>query len=147
MGLVRWRERGDLSPWSALRDLESQFNRVFGDFGLSSNWTMDPLVDISETDEAYVLEADLPGISKQDIELSCVDNVVTIKGERKHEKKVDDEGVQRTERRYGAFQRSFEIPGGFETDKVSAEYTDGVLRVTLPKREESKPKQIDVKVL
>ncbi|HOS03963.1 MAG TPA: hypothetical protein PKZ01_12840, partial [Candidatus Hydrogenedentes bacterium] len=75
MGLVRWRERGDLSPWSALRDLESQFNRVFGDFGLSSNWTMDPLVDISETDEAYVLEADLPGMSKQDIELSCVDNV------------------------------------------------------------------------
>ena len=146
MALVRWRDRGELSPWSALRDLESQFNRVFGDFGLASSWMVDPPVDITETKDAYVLEADLPGISKSDIEVTCVDNVVTIKGERKHEAKTENSGGYRSERRYGAFQRSFEVPNGFDPERVQAEYTNGELRITLPKREESKPKQIDVVV-
>ncbi len=146
MGLVRWRDRGELSPWSALRELESQFGRLFGEMTGASDWMLDPPVDITETPEAYILEADLPGVEKTNLEVTCVDNVVTLKGERRNVKKEEDGGCFRAERRYGRFERSFEIPGGFENDRVEAAFTDGVLRVTLPKREETKPKQISVKV-
>ena len=149
MALVRWKDRGELSPWSALRDLEGQFNRVFGELTRDTDyfergWT--PAVDLKETEEAYTLEADLPGLKKEDIELSVVDNLVTLKGERKQEEEVKDEGYHRIERQYGSFQRSLEIPGGFNADKITAEFKEGVLHVTLPKREEAKPKHIEVKV-
>ena len=149
MALVRWKDRGELSPFSALRDLENQFGRLFGE------WTRDfdvfdrvwsPTVDLRETDDAYTLEADLPGMKKDDIDVSVMDNVVTLKGERKHEAETKEKGYHRVERRHGSFERSFEIPGGFQGDKISANYENGVLKVTLPKREETKPKQIDVKV-
>ena len=149
MALVRWKDRCDLAPWSALRDLEDEFSRIFG------SWTRDldrptgawsPAVDVKETDEAYTIEADLPGVNKEDIELTVLDNALTIKGERKSEKEAKEEGYHRVERRYGSFQRSFHVPGGFDPGKVSANFDKGVLRVTLPKREESKPKQIEVKV-
>jgi len=149
MALVRWKDRGELSPWSALRDLESEFGRLFGDmtrdFGLvDRGWV--PAVDLKETDAAYVIEADMPGLKKEDIELVAVDNVVTLKGERKNEHEETRDGYHRFERRYGSFQRSFEIPGGFESGKIEAQYKDGVLTVTVPKREEAKPKQISVNV-
>jgi HSP20 family protein len=149
MALVRWRDRGELSPWSAFRDLESQFSRMLGDWtsesGLvASGWT--PAVDLRETEDGYMVDVDVPGMKKEDIELAVVDNVVTIKGERKDESQTEKDGYRRSERRYGTFQRSFEVPGGFDSAKVEARYEDGVLRVTLPKREESKPKQIEVKV-
>lgn len=149
MALVRWKDRGEMSPWSALRDLEGQFNRLFGELGRDYDvfervWS--PAVDLKETDQAYTLEADLPGLKKEDIELMVVDNMITIKGERKQEEKVEEKGYHRFERRYGAFQRSFEIPGGFDSEKVTAKFEDGVLRVTLPKREEAKPKHIEVRV-
>lgn len=149
MALVRWRNRGDLAPWSALAELEREIGRVFRGFGgfpdlLERDWA--PAVDLSETDNAYIFEADVPGMAKEDIELVIVDNVVTVKGERKNEHKVDEAGYHRFERNYGAFQRSFEVPGGFDNDKVEAKLEDGVLQVTLPKREEAKPKQIEVKV-
>ena len=149
MALVRWKDRGDLSPFSALRDLETQFGRLFGeltrDYDLFDRvWS--PTVDLKETDDAYTLEADLPGMKKDEIDVSVMDNVVTLKGERKHEAETKEKGYHRVERRYGSFERSFEIPGGFQGDKIGASYENGVLKVTLPKREETKPKQIDVKV-
>ena len=149
MALVRWKNRGELTPWSALGDLEGQLGWLFDDFTRGfvvpeRGWA--PAVDLKETEDAYVIEADVPGLKKDEIGLVIVDNVVTLKGERKNEHESTNGGYHRFERRYGSFQRSFEIPGGFENDKVEANYTHGVLTVTLPKREEAKPKQIEVKV-
>ena len=150
MALVRFRNRGELAPWSSLREMERELSRVFNDYYgentdvFNSAWV--PQVDLSESEEEYVLEADLPGLKREDVELVCVDNTVHIKGERKHEMEEEKGGYHRTERRYGAFQRSFDIPGGFAGDKVSASFQDGVLTVHLPKREECKPKQIRVDV-
>jgi HSP20 family protein len=149
MALVRWRDRGELHPWSAFRDLESQFNRMFGDWTcdsgvMASGWT--PSVDLRENENGYTVDVDVPGMKKEDIELAVVDNVVTISGERKDDRESGENGYRRTERRYGKFQRSFEVPGGFDAAKVTARYEDGVLHVALPKREESKPRRIEVKV-
>ncbi len=149
MALVRWKDRGELSPFSALRDIETQFSRLFGELNRDYDafdrvWS--PTVDLKESADAYMLEADLPGLKKEAIDLTVVDNVVTIKGTRKHEAETKEKGYHRVERRYGAFERSFEIPGGFDAEKINARYEDGVLHVTLPKREETKPKQIEVKV-
>jgi len=150
MALVRWKRRGESNPWSALRDLEDRFSRVFGTLGddgggwFEGAWV--PSMDVTESEDAYTIEADLPGMKKDDIELVVVDNVVTLKGERKFEHENKAEGYHRFERRYGSFQRAFEVPGGFDSDKVTASFEDGVLRVALPKREDAKPKQIQVKV-
>lgn len=149
MALVRWRDRGELSPWSALRDLEGQMNRMLGDWfreGGEIGRFAAPAVDLCETADAYVLEVDLPGMKKEDIDLSVMENMVTIKGERKSEHRAGEAGYQRFERQTGTFQRSFEIPGGFDGAKVEAQYENGVLTVKLPKREESKPRQINVNV-
>ncbi|MCL4690997.1 MAG: Hsp20/alpha crystallin family protein [Candidatus Hydrogenedentes bacterium] len=138
-----------MSPWSALRDLEGQFTRLFGELNrdydvFERGWA--PAVDLKETEQEYTLEADLPGMKKEDIELSVVDNMISINGERKHEAEEKENGYHRIERRYGTFQRSFEIPGGFDAEKVNARFEDGVLHVTLPKREEAKPRHIEVNV-
>jgi HSP20 family protein len=149
MSLVRWKDRGELSPWAPLRDLEGQFNRLFGELArdydlFERGWT--PAVDVKENDQEYTLEADLPGLKKEEIDISVLDNVITLKGERKHETETKEKDYHRVERRYGSFARSFEIPGGFDADKISAHFDSGVLKVTLPKREDTKPKQIEVKV-
>ena len=144
MALTCWNERKAPTSSNALRDLESHFARVFGDGGwLDAPWT--PSVDIHETEDAFTIEVDLPGVDKKDIELSTVDNVLTIKGERKETRDESGAGYRRSERRYGTFERSFAVPGGFSSAKIAAAHENGVLRVTLPKREEDKPKQIEVK--
>ncbi|MCC6796291.1 MAG: Hsp20/alpha crystallin family protein [Candidatus Hydrogenedentes bacterium] len=149
MSLVRWKDRGELSPWAPLRDIEGQFNRLFGelarDYDLyDRGWA--PAVDLKEDEQEYTLEADLPGMKKEEIDITVVDNVVMLKGERKHETETKEKGYHRVERRYGSFERSFELPGGFDANKINAHFDNGVLKVTLPKREEAKPKQIEVKV-
>ena len=149
MALVRWRDRGELSPWGPLRDLEGQFNRLFGELNrdydlFDRGWS--PAVDLKENEQGYTLEADLPGLKKEDIDVTVVDNVVSLKGERKQESETKEKGYHRIERRYGSFERSFEIPGGFDASRIEAHFDNGVLRITLPKREEAKPKQVEVKV-
>lgn len=148
MSLVKWRDTGALSPWSALRDLESRMNRMFKDLPAVDWPTLEwaPAADLRETADAYLLDVDLPGMKREDIELSVVDNYISIKGERKHENKEERDGYHLYERHYGSFQRSFEIAGGFDAEKVNARYENGVLHLTVPKREEAKPKQIEVKV-
>jgi HSP20 family protein len=139
-------------PFQDLVSLQRRINRLFEDaFPRSeraelawSAWT--PAVDIYEEPEAIVIEADLPGLTKENVSVTLENSVLTIQGERKsaHEEKRDN--YHRVERAYGGFARSFTIPSNVSADKIDAEFKDGVLRVTLPKREEAKPKQIQVKV-
>lgn len=111
---------------------------------LSGNWI--PAVDILETENDLVLKAELPGFKPEDVDIRVENNTLTLKGERKFEVNEDKEHYHRRERVFGTFMRSFILPSGVEVDKVSAEYSNGVLQVTLPKREETKPKQITVKI-
>lgn len=136
-----------LSPWPGFRELENTLSRIFqgeGEPETCAPWT--PAVDLHETKDAYLLEADLPGLTKEDIQLTIEDDVVTLKGERKFAEKTEHQGYQRIERRYGGFHRSWRIPEGVVSDRVAATFDNGVLKVTLPKPEEAKPKQIEVKV-
>lgn len=141
--------RSESFPWHGLRDLEDRINRFF--FGMpgepitaGSSWM--PVVDLNETDDAYILEAELPGLTKDDISLSVQNDVVTLKGKRERKSEEKKDGFSRIERSYGSFERSFRVPGGVDTAKVDAKFDNGVLRVTLPKPEESKPRQIEVKI-
>ncbi|MBI2433092.1 MAG: Hsp20/alpha crystallin family protein [Candidatus Hydrogenedentes bacterium] len=137
------------ADWPSFRELENRLNRMFGSWPWEPEqagvaWS--PAVDLHESDDAYTLEADLPGLTKNDIHLSIADDVVTLKGERSQKSEKKAEGYHRVERIYGSFQRSFRIPGGIDASKVEANFEHGVLKVTLPKPEERKPRQIDVKV-
>jgi len=104
-----------------------------------------PAVDIKETDDKYLIEAELPGIKKEDVHIEVKDGVLTLRGERKHEEEKSEGNYTRIERAYGQFQRSFTLPVNVEEDKISASYKDGVLAIELPKGEKAKPKQIEVK--
>ena len=99
-----------------------------------------------EEKDKYVVKADLPGMKKEDIEVSVTQNMLTIKGERKIEEERKDEGYYYCERRYGSFVRSIALPGSVEVDKIKATYKDGVLTVELPKAEEEKGRKIDIQV-
>jgi len=150
MAMLARRNRNDVAPWSPFEDLERELGRWFGENALprmyegGREWI--PPVDIEETPDAYHVTADLPGLKKEDIHISVQDNVVTIRGERKREEKREDDNFRRYERSYGAFERSFTVHEGFDPDKIDAKYESGVLHLTLPKREESKPRQVEVKV-
>ena len=106
-------------------------------------WT--PKIDVNETKEAYEVLADMPGLNKEDIKVSLNDNVVTLKGERKQEVQKEDENTYHSERSYGNFCRSFELPVKVDNNKIVAEYKNGVLHLTLPKAEEAKPREIQIK--
>jgi len=141
MTLVRW------SPWQELENMNRQLSRLLDDthFGLTSEtgqWV--PSVDIRETDDALLVQAELPGIDKKDIHLEVRDGVLTISGERRYEKDVKEENVHRVERAYGKFSRSFSLPSNVDADKVDATMKNGVLEVRLPKRESAKPKAITI---
>jgi HSP20 family protein len=141
--------RTQLAPWRGFHELEDRLNRIFtGEVtnrGETPGMWM-PEVDLREGEDAWTLEADLPGMKKEDIALTIDKDVITLKGERKHEEVEEQKGYRRTERRHGHFERAFRIPEGVDADKVIAAFRDGVLKVTLPKPETAKPKQIEVKV-
>src|SRR4029077_11323178 len=105
-----------------------------------------PPVDIAEDEKEYTIKAELPGVNKEDVRVTVEGGVLTITGERKAEKEEKDKKCHRIERNYGTFVRSFMLPEGTASDKVSAEFEDGVLRVRLPKDESAKPKSIEVKI-
>ncbi len=123
--------------------LNDELNRLFGS-QVSEPWT--PAVDVYEDQENFVVQAELPGLKREDIEVSLHDGTLTISGERKPEKRSEETEVYRAERYVGRFQRALVLPTTVAADKVKAGYTDGVLTVTLPKIEEAKPKKIDVSV-
>jgi HSP20 family protein len=105
-----------------------------------------PSVDISETKDDFVVKAELPGLEAKDVNVSISGDVLTIKGEKKSEEEEKDEHYHRVERYSGSFQRVFQLPSGVKADKVEANFDKGVLKVILPKVEEAKKKQIEVKV-
>jgi HSP20 family protein len=141
MALIRW------SPWRELESMQRHLSRVLDDsnqaLGMEeSHWL--PAVDIRETADAIVVNAELPGIDKKDVKVDVKDGVLTISGERKYEKDVKEENVHRIERSYGSYSRSFSLPTHVDVNKVQARLEDGVLEVRLPKTETSKQKSVEV---
>jgi HSP20 family protein len=121
------------------------FSEGFGNQGDDSTLTTwAPAVDIYETPNELVIKADLPDVNEKEIDVHIENNLLTIRGERKFEKSVSEENYLRVERAYGAFSRSFSLPNTVNPEAIRAEYMNGVLTVNLPKREESKPRQVNV---
>jgi HSP20 family protein len=138
-------------PFTVASNLQDQLNRVFhevlGRGGEESNLTTwAPAVDIFETEHELVVKADLPDIDPKDLDIRVENNILTIRGERKFEKKVDQDNYLRVERAYGSFARSFSLANTVNTEAIKADYHNGVLTLSIPKREEAKPKQIKVNV-
>ncbi|WP_152206593.1 Hsp20/alpha crystallin family protein [Marinobacter changyiensis] len=147
--ITRW------NPISELDDLMSRYNRLLGltpgsegpggkDLFSSSDWT--PAVDIKETPEAFNIEAELPGMSKDDVKVTVQNGVLSIQGERKHEEETKDKKQHRIERFYGRFLRRFTLPENVDENSVQASFKDGVLSLTLTKAEPAEPKAIEVDV-
>ena len=131
-------------PFSSLRVFEDAFTRMLSEPRTARPWS--PAVDIYETENELVLKADLPDVKLENIDVRVENGTLTIKGERRFEQEEKSKGFHRIERSYGAFTRSFAVPATVETDKVAADYRDGVLTVTLPKKEAAKPRQVKVAV-
>jgi HSP20 family protein len=146
MGIVRY------NPFNELRAMQEQMNRLLdlawskeqGEEMREGAWQ--PLVDIYEDAEAVIIKAELPGMQQEDIDVKIENNTLVLRGERKHDHEIQKENYHRIERLYGAFQRSFSLPHTVDQEKVKASCDKGVLTITLPKKEETKPKQIKVEV-
>jgi HSP20 family protein len=140
MSLIKW------DPFREFNTLGERMGNLLG-----RNWeapasttAWNPAVDIFENDNEIVLKAELPGLNAKDIELKIENNVLMLKGERRFEKETKEENYHRVEREYGSFSRAFSLPVAVDAEKVLAEYKDGVLKVVLPKKAETKPKPIKV---
>jgi HSP20 family protein len=144
MAIVRW------SPFRDLMGIQQEVNRLFDDLitrrtetgAEGAVWV--PAVDVSESADAIRVKVEAPGVAKDDFKISVQNNVLTIRGEKKMEKETTEENYHRVERVYGSFFRAVELPSAVQTDKVNANYKDGVLTISLPKSEEAKPKEIAV---
>ena len=146
-----------ITRWSPLRDLEEMQNRLTSVLGFPTprkngdretltvaEWS--PAVDITEDDKEYLVKAELPEINKEDVKVTVENNVLTISGERKFEKEEKGKRYHRIERSYGSFVRSFTLPDDASSGKVDAKFHDGLLTVHVPKSEQARPKQIEIKV-
>ncbi|MBS0182909.1 MAG: Hsp20/alpha crystallin family protein [Nitrospira sp.] len=148
MTLVRW------DPFRELEEVSDRLNRMFArpaaartngkETMIVADWA--PSVDISETEGEYQIKAEIPDVKKEDVKVTVEDGVLTIQGERKHEKEEKGKKFHRIERSYGSFVRTFSLPDVIDEEKVKAEFKDGVLNLHLPKSEKAKPKAIEVKV-
>ena len=148
MTLTKW------DPFKDLVTLQDRMNRLFdesvrnvrpGDEALSSAiWS--PAVDIYETEDEVVVKAELPEVNQKDIDVQIENSTLTLRGERRFNKETKKENFHRIERAYGSFSRSFTLPSTIDQEKIRADYKDGILKISMPKREETKPKQIKVAV-
>ena len=137
-------------PFRELKGLQDDMTRLFAgvvpsnreDFMTGGAWS--PNVDIYEDKDRLILEAELPGMKRDDFEISVENNVLTLRGERKFEKKTEGDNYHRVERSYGSFTRSFTLPQTVTSDGATADFDNGVLRVSLPKREETKARKIEI---
>jgi HSP20 family protein len=141
MAIVRW------EPAREVDSLQTEVNRVFDAFfgqgtGPSRRWV--PAMDLVETEDHLVLKADLPGLSRDDVEIEIKDGVLTVSGERGADDEEKSEGYFRVERSFGRFSRSLTLPKGVEADSVEADFDDGVLEVRIPKPEERKPHRVEI---
>jgi HSP20 family protein len=141
-----------LSPVRDLLGNRDEFDRLLDTFFTGSPLRGDqapvftPAVDIEETADEFVFKADLPGMSQKDVKVNLLADTLTIRGERKQETEQKNGGMHRTERIYGAFERTFRLGTPVRSDKVSALYRDGVLEVHVPKAEEAKPREVEIQV-
>lgn len=145
MTLVRWEPR---HAFGLRREFDSLIDSFWGGWG-DRNGTpgaWHPRVDVSETEDAYVVHADLPGMGREDISVTFKEHVLRIEGEKVRTSDEKDKGSYRSERAFGRFSRAFTLPATVNADKISASYKEGVLSLTIPKAEVAKPKQIEVKV-
>jgi HSP20 family protein len=147
MALVRW------EPVRELNTLQNEMNRLFntlfdapapGNGGSLRRWI--PAMDLVETDEHFVLKADLPGLTEEDVNIEVEDNVLVLSGERKAEHEDKREGFVRVERAFGGFRRSLTLPEGVDPESVTATFDKGVLEVRIPKPEERKPRRVAIQV-
>jgi len=146
MNLVRW------NPWREMPTLPGRFNRLFDDpffrigrMADDSNLGMwNPAVDLYEKDDHFMIKAELPGVDKNDIKIDLKDRLLTLSGERTYDNEVKEENYYRRERSYGKFQRAFTLPTDVDSDKIKADFKDGVLEIEVPKPEEKKAKQVTI---
>lgn len=148
MSLIKW------DPLRELEDVSNRLNRFFGralpqttssqDMLALADWT--PSVDITETDAAFLVKGEIPGVNKDDVKVTIEDGMLTIQGERKQEKEEKGKKFHRIERSYGSFMRSFRVPEGVDESKVKADFKDGMINVTLPKSEKAKAKSKAVNI-
>ncbi|MBD3233396.1 MAG: Hsp20 family protein [candidate division Zixibacteria bacterium] len=144
MTVVRFRNKNDMNPFEYMQKF---FNNSVSDEdwpGFNHNWA--PPVDILENEDGISVMAEIPGIAKEDIKLTVKEGVLTICGEKKHEKPGEKDRYYRSERMYGSFCRSFSLPSNVDANKIKANYKDGVLQIQLPKVEEAKPKEIAIEM-
>jgi len=146
MNLVRW------NPWREMPAVHNRLNRFFDDpfFAIgrmdqaADPGLWNPAVDLYETDDHFVIKAELPGVDKNDIKVDLKDRMLTLSGERSHNNEVKEKNYYRKERTYGKFQRTFSLPADVDADGITAELKDGVLRVEVPKPENQKARQVTV---
>jgi HSP20 family protein len=119
--------------------------RRFAETAPAWSGTFTPAVDYRQTDDGYQLEVDLPGLTKEDVDIAVEDNVLTISGERRHPGEANGNGYQRTERWFGKFARSFTLPGQVDASKVQATFTNGVLSIALPKVEDARRRKVEIR--
>lgn len=147
--ITRW------DPYRAMSNINREIERAFEDFGfpMLRRWRGEeeaaeegwmPAIDVSETKDEYLIKADLPGVSKDDVKVTLSENVLTVMGEKKSEKETKEQNYHRKERMYGSFVRNFRLPGPVSGEKVKAEYKNGVLTLAVPKAEGAKPKEIQI---
>ncbi len=145
--LTRW------NPLNEFEDLINRYNKALGhsradegnkDLFRRSDWA--PVVDIKETEKAYTIEAELPGMDKKDVKVTVQDGVLSITGERKHEEETKDKKLHRVERYYGSFLRRFTLPDNIDSENVNASFKDGLLTLSLNKVEPKEPKAIEIEV-
>ena len=148
MALIRW------EPARELNTIQNEMNRLFNTYydappangGTSGQRRWLPPMDLIESDDNFVLRADLPGLSEEDVNIELEDNVLTISGQRKSEHEQRKEGVHRVERAYGSFSRSLTLPEGVNAEAIQAKFDRGVLEVQIPKPEERKPRKVAISV-
>jgi HSP20 family protein len=145
MAIIRW------DPFRDMVTLREKMNRLFEDVFASrsedkefttNSWA--PAVDIFETENELVMSAEIPGVDEKDIEIKVEDNTLSLKGERKFEKETKEENYHRLERSYGSFYRAFTLPNSIDPERIQAEHENGILRITMPKRLELKPRKVKI---
>jgi len=146
MNIIRWNPMGDMNS------TRHRINRLFEDFFYPMSredsepglWSWNPVADIYELDDHFVIKAELPGVDKKDIEIDVKDGVLTLKGERSYNNEETEDKYYRKESTYGKFERSFTLPGNVNAGHIKAEYKNGVLKIEVPKPEDHKPKRITI---
>ncbi len=149
MAIIRWR------PMRDFMTVQDEMNRMFDRFLSREGWEDDeslskanwyPSVDVSENKDEFVITAELPGMKKDDVQITFANNVLKIEGERNKEEEKQDTNYHRVERSYGKFVRSFQVPSQIQGDKIGADFKNGILTIHLPKAEAAKPKEVEIKI-